>query len=448
MAAKDNFFVKNKSIITFLILEIVALTAFNFGNISYIFGLAGALLAIAGFLFVYKMTEDKKELLWLLLPVGILFLISGIASFNGHSKNFATLGNISLFLSLPAFLLLGFFLRKLNDVKPKNVLFIVGGGLAAITLFGLFSTIIEYGFFYSLIYKSVPNYYYNGIPYDVTKEMFWLSGFEFGEVYIEYGSLFAVLCASFLPGLLFISPKKDKNDFIICSLIGGTGLLTLLVIPNFKALIVVALASSFAFILKYLKNHQKAKKIISTSLLSIVGFGILFFVITLINASAGFKFTGFLDRVFVSNRIMNKCTPVLEALFVKVDGQLINFFGLQPLVINESAMLTETNVFEVELLKEVGLLGAFLFIGFVIVMGYFVFNYIKKSEDNDSIKAIVVVILLTYFAYSTVFNSVIIAPHSDISYNPFLRSSSLLVVLFLLGFTFMPPTKKEVSVNE
>ena len=443
MAEKDNFFVKNKSIITFLILEVVALTAFNFGNISYIFGLAGVLLAIIGCFFALEVSKKNKEFLWLLLPVGILFLISGIGAFNGHSKSFSALGNISLFLSLPAFLALGFFTRKLEDVKPKTVLFVVGGGLAAITLFGLFSTMFQYGFFYSLIYKKTPNYYYNGIPYDVTKEMFWLSGFEFSEVYIEYGSLFAVLCASFLPGLLFVSPKKERNDFIICALIGGIGLLTLFIIPNLKGVLVVVLASSFAFIYKYLKNHKNIQKIIGFSLLGVVALGLIFFVVAIANAAAGFKFTGFLDRLFVSNRIMNKCTPVFEALFSKVDGQLVNFFGLQSYVYNEKILLLDTGIFEVELLKEVGLIATFLFLGFVIMMGYFVWKYFRKSNDGDFVKTIIVVLLLSYFAFTSIYNSVIIAPHNDISYNPFLRSSSLLVVVFLLGYVFMPPVKEE-----
>lgn len=443
MAAKDNFFVKNKSIITFLILEVVALTAFNFGNISYIFGLAGAFLAIIGCFFAHEASNDKKELLWLLLPVGILFLISGIGSFNGYSKSFSLLSNISLFLSLPAFLALGYFVRKLDDVKPKTVLFVVGGGLAAITLFGLFSTLFQYGLFYSLIYKKTPNYYYNGIPYDVTKEMFWLSGFEFGEVYIEYGSLFALLSASFLPGLLFISPKKDRNDFIICALIGGIGLLTLLIIPNFKAIIVLVIASAFAFILKFLKNHQKVQKILGISFLAVVGLGLIFFVLALINAATGFKFPGILNRVFVANGIMTKCQPVLQAVFSKVDGRLVNLFGLQPYVYNEKVLLSETNIFEVELLKEVGLVGAFLFLGFVIMMGYFVWKYIKHGKDDNFVKSIVVMLILSFFAFSSIFNSVIIAPHNDVSYNPFLRSASLLVVLFLFGYIYRAPTKEE-----
>ena len=443
MAAKDNFFVKNKSIITFLILEVVALTAFNFGNISYIFGLAGAFLAIIGCFFAYGTFKDNKELLWLLLPVGILFLVSGIGAFNPYSKSFSLLSNLSLFTSLPAFLALGYFVRRLDDVKPKTVLFVVGGGLAAITLFGLFSTLFQYGPFYSLIYKETPNYYYNGIPYDVTKEMFWLSGFEFGEVYIEYGSLFALLSASFLVGLLFISPKKDRNDFIICALIGGIGLLTLLIIPNFKAIMVLVVASSFAFILKYLHNHEKAQKIIGISFLAIVGIGLLFFILALANAASGFKFPGILNRIFVKNGIMDKCTPVFTALFSKIDGAFVNLFGLQPYIYNEKVLLTDTSIFEVELLKEVGLFGAFLFLAFLIMMGYFVWKYIKHGKDDNFVKSIVVVLLLSFFAFSSIFNAVIIAPHNDVSYNPYLRSSSLLVVLFLLGYVYRAPIKED-----
>lgn len=455
MAAKDNFFVKNKSIITFLILEIVVLTAFNFGNISYIFGLAGAVLAIFGCLFAYKISGDKKEFLWLLLPVGILFLVSGIGAFGPNSKNFHPLLNISLLLSLPAFLILGFVTRKVNDVKPKTILMVVGGGLALITLFGLFSTLFQYGVFYSLIYKDTPNYYYNGLPYDITKEMYWLSGFEFTEVYIEYGSMFAMLCASFLPGLLFISPKRERNDFIICAAIGLIGLLTLLIIPNIKAIIVVALASSFAFIFKYLNGHKKAKKIIGCCFLGVVVLGVIFFIVALANAANGFMFKGVLDRIFVSNRIMANTKPVFQALFAKSNGESPNLFGLYMYSYTGSALYNgddilkmETSIFEVELLKEVGLFGAFLFIGFIITMGYFVYRYIKHSEDSDSIKSILVVLLLSYFAFVSFSNAVIVVPHDEASYAPFLKSTTLLVVLFLFGYMFMPPTKKEVKEHE
>lgn len=435
----NNFFVRNKSIMTFLILEVLALTAFNFGNISYIFGIAGGVLALCGIPFVLQNVKEKKSLLWLLLPIGLLLVISSFGAFNAFSKGFTVTSNISLFVALPAFFALGFFLRKLDDVKPKTVIMILGVGLAAITLFGLASTLIEYGLFYSLIYKSTPNYYYNGIPYDVTKEMYWLTGFGFNEVFVEYGSLFAVLCASFLPGLLFLSPKKDRNEFIVSTLVGGIGLVTLLVIPNWKALLVLVVASAFAFIYKYLRNHKKVLKILGISFVSVLGLGVLFFLVALLNAAIGFKFTGFLEKLFVTNGIMNKCTPIFEALFAKGGG---NLFGLQPTSFNQNITMQETGIFEVQLLKEVGLFGTLIFVGFIIMMGYFLYKYIKHSDDHDHVKVIAVTMLLAFFIFETLFNVILIQPHGE-AYNAFLRSPELLVILFVFGFTFMIPHKEE-----
>ena len=444
---QNNFFVKNKSIITFLILEVVVLTAFNFGNVSQIFGIAGAVLAILGFFFVYGTTKEKKTLLPILIPIGLLLVISLIGSLNAFSKGFTVTSNISLLLSLPAFLALGFFLRKLNDVKPRTVLLVVGGAFAAITLFGLFSTLIEYGLFYKLIYKKTPNYYYDGIPYDVTKEMFWLSGFEFGEVFIEYGCLFAILCSSFLPGLLFLSPKKDKQDFIICASIGGIGLLTLLVIPNFYAVIILVVISSFAFIFKFLRKNEKVLKILGISFVSLLGLALIFFIISMINAAIGYKLPGFLNRLFAQNRFMTNVTPVFEALFTKVGGKLVNFFGLTPTMLNEDITWLETNMFEVQLLKEVGLIGTLLFAAFLGISGWFMYHYLKKSEDHDYIKSIFVVMILVFFIYESFYFVISVAPHSE-SYQAFLRSPTLLTILFVLGYIFTSPLSKEEKKDE
>lgn len=444
---KENFFVKNKSILTFLILEVVALTAFNFGNISYVFGLAGAFLAVVGLFFVLQVEKDKKNLVWITIPVGLLLVISLFGSFNEFSKGFSTISNLSLLLALPAFLALGFFLRKLNDIKTKTVLLVIGGAFAAITLFGLFSTLIEYGFFYKLLYKDKPNYYYNGIPYDVTKEMYWLNGFSFTEVYIEYGSLFAVLTASFLPGLLFISPKQDCNNFIICAAIGGVGLLALLVLPNFKAILVLAVASLFALIYRFFKNNKKVLKIAGISCVSLLALAVLFFIIAIVNVVVGYKLPGFLNRVFVENRIMLKVTPVIEAMFAKVGGKMVNFFGLMPTIVNENVTWLETNMFEAQLLKEIGLVGTLLFGAFLVLMGYFVFHYLKNSNDSDCSKSIFVVMLLSFFIYESFFALVVAGPHID-SYDAFLRSPTLLVMLFIFGYISDMPIKKEEEQHE
>ena len=442
MFKSNNFFVKNKSIVTFLILEVVALTAFNFGNVSHIFGIAGTVIAILGAFFLVFTCEDKRSMLFFLIPLGLLLVISSWGALNQFSKGFSLLSNISLIVSLPAFLALGFILRKLNDVKPRTVLLVVGGALALITLFGLFSTLVEYGFFYRLIYKNTPNYYYDGIPYNVTKEMYWLTGFSFSEVYVEYGSLFAVLTASFLPGLLFISPKEDRNEFIVCAVIGGIGLLALLLLPNFKALIILFVVSLFGIIYKFLKNQKKVLKILGISFVSIIGLALLFFIISIINAGIGYKFGGILNKVFSQNRIMNNVTPVYDALFTKVGGRLVNFFGLSPSVINESVTWMESAFFEVQLLKEIGFIGTILFADFVIFMGFFLFHYLRRNEDKDQYKVVFVTILLAFFVYESLFYLVSIAPHEE-SYSAFLRSPTLLVALFIFGYVFTAPAKKE-----
>ena len=441
----ENFFTKNKSIVTFLILEVVALTAFNFGNVSHIFALAGGFLAILAAVFVYFSVEDKKSLLPVLIPVAILFIVSLMGSLNSFSKGFSKLSNLALALALPGFLFMGFALRKFNDVKPTIVLLVVGAALAAITVFGLFSTLIEYGFFYRLIYKDTPNYYYNGIPYNVTKEMYWLNGFAFEEIYIEYGSLFAVLTAAFLPGLLFLSPKKERNEFIICASIGGVGLLTLLILPNFKAIILLAVVSLFAFAYRFLKNNKKVMKILGICVVCGLGLAFLFFLVSMINAAAGYKLPGFLNRVFVQNKFMTNVTPIYDALFAKADGKLVHLFGLNTAYYSgDLAVWVESGYFEVELLKEVGLFGTLIFGAFLIVTGYFLVQYLKHSEDHDYIKSVFVVLILAYFVYETFFNMITIAPHEN-SYEAFLRTPTLLVVLFVLGYVFTVPTKKEVE---
>ena len=239
--------------------------------------------------------------------------------------------------------------------------------------------------------------------------------------------------------------KKERNEFIIAAAIGAVGLLTLLIIPNLKALLVLALASSFAFIYKYLSEKPKVLKCVGYSFVAIVGLAVLFFVVALINAAVGFKFGGVLARIFVDNKIMSGPSNVFAVIFSK---GLNNFLGFQVSLSNDKVLLVDTHIFEVELLAEVGVPGTFLFIGFVIMMGYFMYKYIRKSDDNKQIKTTLVVMILSFFMFASFSWASIIAPHDELSYVPFLRSSILLVILFLLGYMYMPPGKEKEAKHE
>lgn len=435
-----NFFFRNKSLISFLIIEIMILLAFNFANGSAYFSLAGVLVAVIGLIFYLFGGFNKKSLLPVIAPVFILFCISSIASFNSFSEMYGkfSYGNIVLFLSLPSFFLLGFIFRRFNDVKPSSLILLIGAGLAAITLFGLISTLINYGLFYTVRFKDTPYYFYNGLAYDVTKEMTWLNGFEFSETSISYCSLFATLSAAYLPGLLFVSLKKNRNLFLEILAIGSVGFVTLLVILNFKALIILAVSAIGAFIYKFFRNNKKVTKIAEISLISIVSLGILFFILALINVKIGYKFPGFLNKLFVENSIMNNCIPVMEKVVLETE----NLLGIEPYVINSDVIYLNSNVFEVELLKEVGLIGTFIVLAFILEMIYFLIRYVKKSKDDDHLKSILLTLLFSFFIFETLENTNSPLTHKALS-QTFLRSPILLVILFIFGFIYFGDFKEE-----
>ena len=144
---------------------------------------------------------------------------------------------------------------------------------------------------------------------------------------------------------------------------------------------------------------------------------------------------------------MTNVTPVMEAMFMKVGGKMVNLFGLMPTIGNEKVTWLETGMLEAQLLKEIGLFGTILFGVFLVGMGYFVLQYLNKSEDSDCAKSIFVVMLLTFFIYESFFNLLVIGPHTD-TYEAFLRSPTLLVMLFIFGYIFMMPSKKEEEQHE
>lgn len=448
------FLNKNKSIISFLILEVLALVSFTFANINDVFYLITTALSICAFVFAFFTNSNRKDFYKLLPIVGALFVISGIAAFGPFSKSFSTLSNIATFFALPSFFSLGFFARRIEGLKSEHVLLAIGFGLAAITLIGTIITLVQYGPFYKMIYRAKPIYFYEGVTYNVTQEMGWLMGFRITEVSVEYGGMFAILCAAFLPALLFIKAKENKLLFISSAVVGGIGLISLAIVPNWKALIFLAIASIFSFVYKFLKEKKIVTKVLFIGLISVVGLGVLFYLLTIVNAAAGFKFTGFLNRLACDNFIMRPATNTLAGEFSKdLDGSLFNLFGfnLNSIggIVNKLNVIAEepTLIFAYEIIKEVGLIGTLVVLGFLAAMFIFEVRYVKESNDSDSLKNIVVVFLLAFILYATFGFNIHSQPHDLLIYQAFLRSVPFMIVLFFLGFTYFVP-KEEVKSEQ
>ena len=433
---KVGFFKKNKSMIAFIGIEIVALVAFNFGNIGYIFGYAAAVMAVLSFITIVSLEEHKKNFLYLIPAVLILLMVSIIAGFGNFSKGFTTASNIATFVAIPSFFVLGYSLRRIDEIKAQTLMLIIGCAVAFLTLFGLFSTLIQYGFFYSLIYevKDTPFYYYDGMTYDVTKEMSWLVGFEFKEVQIEYGSLFAFISALYLPGIIFIDKNKDKKSFRLALAIGIIGLVTLLLLPNLKALIVFVIVGDFALIYKFESDKPVVMKIIGFAFVGVVGLGTLLFLLCLIYKASGAS-SSFLDKLFVNNGLLRNSSDMLDYYYTK-DKDMSKFFGIVPTKGNNEIVRLSLGLFEFQIIKELGVFGSLILLAFILGFGYFLYRYIRFGNDNVFTKVTLIMLLLGFVVYESFFNVVSPLVHTD-AYEAFTRNPLFYISLFLMGYVFM-----------
>ena len=454
----NSFFKQYKSIIGFLILEILALVSFTFANINEVFYLITTILSICAFLFAFFTNSNKKDFYKMLPIVAGLFLISGIAAFGGFSGRISLLSNIATFFAIPSFFSLGFFARRIDDVKPEHILLAIGFGLAAITLVGTITTWVQYGLFYAEIHKAKPIYFYEGTAYNAVKEMGWLVGFKITEVSVDYGGMFAILCAAFLPALIFINIKENRNLFICSAIIGGIGFISIITVPNWKALIFLVLASLFALVYKLFKEKMLVVNILSLLVVVVVGLGVVFYLLTIINAGIGFKFTGIFDKLCRNNFIIRPASHTLLGAFATdTNGLPFNLFGFnidhpQAALIGEDGLYgivqEPTLIFEYEIIKEVGLIGTLFVLGLFAAMFVFVVRYIRDSKDNAFIKNVIVIFLVAFMLYATFGFDVKSQPHNDGFYQPFLRSVPFMLVLFLFGFTYFVPDKEQKVMGE
>lgn len=437
----------------FLILELVALISFGLGGVNMVLHYAGFIVALVAFYFAIR-NFSKEDLIPVLL-IGIpLVLLSIFVSFGKYFESVSFIENFAVFLAIPAFFGVGLCYRRIETHSTRNLILCIGAGLALVTLIGMFATWVQYGFFYPLIYKDTPAYYYNGNLYSITAEMNWLVGFRIIEVSQKFGGLFGLMCACFLCGLLFVDRKKDLMLFIIFAVVGGVGLLSLITVPNFPALIIAAIVYIVALFYRFLRKNELATKIVSYTifigagvLAVVVLFAILNVAVPAINEVT--KNNAFLNRLFNSNKYMVVANPIIEAAL-----KPFNLFGIDALQyhsgykISEKVILSNAGSFEVEVLREGGIF-AFIFLLAIIVASYISFaNYLKKSNDKDYVKVIFLALIVGMFVYLTFNSDVYPDIHEPSSYKPFTRSLPFMLMLFIIGFTLLPRGKSDIEYKD
>lgn len=456
MTAKSKF-KDYDSIAIFLIFELAALVSFCLGGEVVVFHYVGFAISLIAFLFASK-NYDKRELKSLLIigvPVVILAFCLAFGNLYGGFTNGAgaLLYNFGVFLAIIAFFMVGLSARRLNNLRVETLLLCIGFGTALLVLISLVITWVQYGMFYTLLYRDTPAYYYDGSLYNVTKEMSWLTGFKVSEMSLKYTGLFGVLLCSALPALMFIDPKTQTRKFAMVAVIGVVGLFSILTIVNLAALLFLIPILVVALIYKFFRENKKFWKIATFTLEVVAGFIAVFLVFALLNALVPSinEFTSnnaALNRLFNGNRIMAPFNEVMGVAF-----RSYNLFGFPLSAVgdiegrNEAIIFNNSGSFELEVVKEGGVFALIALLAIIVIMVLSTHNYLKRSKDSNAVKVVLVSFLVAFFFYATFEWDNMPYTHRS-EFLSFGRSIPALILFMILGLVYFPFMKEEPLFNQ
>lgn len=444
----------------FLALEVMLFVALDFGGIGIVYkSLALILVLILTPYFWKEMKLDLSRGLYvLLMPIilyGFITLIApaygtmDVVYANETFMNLSMLYRLLNVFGLVAIMLIGYFLRKSAVFLPKHVYVVVLGGLALPILISLFATLINYGFFHTIVYKGYVNFY-EGVAYPVATQASYLSGFKIMTVDINVLRGGAIGLASVGLGLIFLKKESDRFELIALGIISGVGLLTLILTGSFLTLIFLLPAIIFALIVRFNVMRFLKNRITLYIVIAIIVLGLVIFVFTAFNIMN-------LQTIWQSNPITRKLLfNGYMQRFYFVFREAITFVNLvgdfRNSVLGFKVFPTGSFLFDVMWID--GLLG---FLMVAIFLGIFIYhlyvNFNKGSQDK-TLKVAVISILLTLFFWFNLyypFNQYVFEEFKDVNYFPLITSPYFLVALFLAGYIFNvenPDEVKEEVTNE
>ena len=447
----DAFLERYDTVLAFLSLEVLCLGSFALGGSTglLIFRILGFFLSLitTGYLFRNFLPEEKTKYWIRLIPFIVLCLLLGVSRFfltNNSSTLSGLISGLAVSVGLFGFFLLGQGVKSIPSLKKDIILLCLGGTLALMAVIpGLYS-LIRYGFFYAQRYKGMV-YYYDGVVFKIADETKALNGFSFAEISLSAGKFAAFLLSLAAIPAIFISPKKDAKRFLIYLAFGLLGLIDLLVVPFWKALILVLMVYVLAVIYRVLSyiliTKKKAQnttdlicKIIFYVLIGLVATGVLVLVIDALTDAIFSNFPIASIRSSRSSGILSRIAKSIRSVFWQ-DGSF-NFLGIL-FGVNSGYADTSllTRVFEISIIWENGFLAFFLF----LFCAFFALRecryFLSKDSSSIDYKVAIVALLLGLFLYGSLFNDEFPYRHSN-TFAPWSRSSYPLLACFLCGLIY------------
>lgn len=457
LAEKLKGLVKYSPIICFLVFEVFALISFSLSNSPLVFGILLTLLAIV--VIVFTLSEYKREgiikSLGLIIPilVYIIFtLVSNFTRYHVRVGNYSVGEIVFVGLGLASIVIVGYSLSLHKSFDVSILFTVIYSGLALLVLINLIINLVNFGPFYSIIYK---NYYmyYGGQRSDVlVKDIAYaLEGFKFIEVKMTHYTLYPILLLSSLVVLINLKFKENKVKFLVYCLFAFIAVLALVFVPSMVGLIyslVLGIIIGFVMLFRKSKISRKPFAII---LFVILGVALLTLIVMIFN-NQGFagNFHSFLENNAFLNRIFN-ANSYARSFNRNLTDVLCSerFFGFwqhgNSIVYPEIARSTDSILFDNFMTS--GVIGTALIIA-IFVIGFKSFKKYEVSDDKGlNEKGALITFSLIYVIYSFLCGDGNYAIFHNIN-KPTYMNSPFWIVLFMLVYVYSCSKNKEVITNE
>lgn len=461
---KDKRFVDRfDTIIAFVSLELIALVSFGLGGFTgiklfEIIGFYAGLMTVP-FIRLNVSKADLKTNLPVLVPFGCFAILMGFSAF--FIKYYGGFGISSLIyclletLGLFGFFLLGFGLRSIPVLKKRYVVYAFLGGLALYCLITGIYSLVRYGPFYASVYKGF-YYYYQGAIFPIDVEGKGLIGFQFFEVSLKYAGILGVLLASSASGLLFLSPKKHPRQFIALASLAFIGLLYLLLIPYWHALIFVGVAYLFALgywlVRRLIQGKPRGEK--GADIAFKIAFGLLtllacaLILLLLMESKTGWikaLLNGLIGRVPMS--VETALLAIEDVIYGAARDASLGHVDVVSLLFgfhNPYFRVHPTRFFEINVLWQNGLIAFLLLVALTLFVVWNSRKYLKEAKDDLNVRMIVCTALLSLFLYMSLFADDFPVIHGNGNVL-FTQNNYFLIAMFLIGFSYVPLQRKETN---
>jgi len=450
------------AVISFFVLEVIALVAFTFTGSFLVYGLFGMFLFVILGLFTYDEWKKNGSLQFLIfaIPLIIYALLTALSNF---SRSAIDLGNnLITFIGLVSFLFIGYLTNFVKSFKIKYALLALYGGVFLILAISFIYTLVYYTPFYTLIFKKM-YYYYDGSRYLLSKSINFLIGFSFEEVPLQYFSMFSTILFSSILGLKFISPKKEPRLFVIYLLFGLFGFISLIFFPTIETIITTVLIILLYLFLLFAPKEGKTNKGIQIAFYIVIGLCLLGVLFIFLNAqqtqlTAFIKQNRILNKLFNTNHIVKAYNDAAAGMFngkflfghqasFNSDGSLVGLLGG---VNGNEIISTYSNSWLFDSFYSSGIFGVIAISAFVIFTYFMCIRYYKKSKDSLMDKTLILGLIWTFFIY-TLFNAPFIGQTHKAMFVSIFRNGFFLIILFFIGYIYTPrdaKKKEEVLLNE